>query len=392
MAVSMCPFMFAHRTNWNLAENRLTVALTKARATRHRIADLTVSNPTSCGLNYDTATTLNALTDVHAMLYSPDPKGLYSARQSVVKYYAALGVPIDLEQLFLNTGTSEAYSFIFRMLCNPGDELLIPTPSYPLFEFLADIHDIRLVRYPLLYDHGWQIDTNAFERGISSRTRGAVIVNPNNPTGNYANEDAIWLTRTCAQKEIALIADEVFFDYSLSPGPRYTFAAASEALTFVLSGISKICGLPQMKAAWTIVKGPQNLRKEAIGRLEVIADTYLSMNAPVQYALPAFLEQRYEFQRQLSYRVRTNLAELDRQLTFSKNCSRLKVEGGWNVVIRVPALRSDDDTAIELLESKNVYVHPGHFYDFPGDGYLVVSLIVPIDEFADGIMKLLSIF
>jgi alanine-synthesizing transaminase len=385
--------MFADRTNWDLTENRLTRALAKRRAAGCEIIDLSASNPTACGFHMNDQAILRAFADPAALGYTPDPRGMLSARAAVADYYSRLGARIETDEIFLTTGTSEAYSFLFRMLCNPGDEILIPTPSYPLFDFLAEIQDVRLVRYPLLYDHGWHIDFHMLERAIGSRTRAAIAVHPNNPTGHYAKRgDATRLAEICAQNELAVIADEVFYDFSFSDERPATFAKESNALTFVLSGLSKISGLPQMKAGWIVTNGPEDLKAHALARLEVIADTYLSMNAPVQCALPTLLAEREDFQRQLMARARENLAELDKQLTSHKDCGRLEVEGGWNAVIRVPAIRSDEDAAIDLLESRDVYVHPGHFYDFAGDGYMVVSLLVTQQEFAVGVARVLNFF
>jgi len=385
--------MFADRTNWNLDTNRLSEALARHRAIRRPLLDLTASNPTECGFDYDRPAIMRALSDADALDYKPDPKGLETARQAVAAYYAARSNEVSIENIFLTTSTSEAYSFVFRMLCNPGDELLIPSPSYPLFEFLADIQDVKLVRYPLVYDYHWQIDFHALEQAITSRTRGAIVVHPNNPTGHFCKpEDLTRLNEVCSARQMALIADEVFLDFVLTGAQPLSFATNTGALTFTMSGLSKISGLPQMKTAWLITTGPEHLRKQALARLEVIGDTYLSMNAPMQLATPVFLEQRRGFQKQLMTRVRRNLSELDRQLAGQKSCSRLRMEGGWNTVLRVPATRSDEELAIELLATRDVYAHPGHFYDFPSNGYLIVSLITPEPEFAKGIERLLSIF
>ncbi len=385
--------MFADRTNWNLEENRLTRALARRRAVGGAVLDLSASNPTACGFSFDEAAILRALANREALHYSPDPLGLPSARAAVRDYYASLGATIAPEEILLTTGTSEAYSFIFRALCDPGDEILIPTPSYPLFDFLAEIHDVRLLRYSLLYDHGWQIDFYSLERAIGPRTRAAIVVHPNNPTGHYAKAaEAAQLSEICARHDMALIADEVFYDFSFLPEPPASFAASSGALTFVLSGLSKICGMPQMKAGWIVAAGPPHAKENALARLEVIADTYLSMNAPTQCALPSLLGLRCDFQKQLMARAKKNLAGLDASLASHRNCSRLEIEGGWNAVLRVPAIRADEDAAIDLLESRDVYVHPGHFYDFPGDGHMVVSLIVPCEQFAEGISRVLSFF
>jgi aspartate/methionine/tyrosine aminotransferase len=291
-----------------------------------------------------------------------------------------------VEDIFLTTSTSEGYSYVFRTLCDPGDEVLIPSPSYPLFDFLAEIQDVKLVRYPLLYDHGWQIDFHALEQVITARTRAVIVVHPNNPTGHFTKpSEMARLNDVCSVRQMAIIADEVFLDFALDEESAASFAANSGTLTFTLSGLSKISGLPQMKLAWLVVSGPENLKRDAAGRLEVIADTYLSVNTPVQLAMPAFMEQRHSFQEQIRSRVRGNLKELDRFLSRQNACRRLVVEGGWYAVLRVPAVRSDEDLAIELLTSKNVCVHPGHFYDFQSDGFLVVSLITPGTVFSRGI-------
>ena len=388
--------MFADRTNWNLDANRLSEALARHRAEGKQLLDLTASNPTECGFHYDGEAILRAVSSPAALVYTPDPKGLETARRAVSAYYAARGDDVPTGDIFLTTSTSEAYSFVFRTLCDPGDEVLVPEPSYPLFGFLADIHDVRLARYPLVYEDGWQIDFHALEQAITPRTRGVIVVHPNNPTGHFTRpEEVTKLSEICSAREMVLIADEVFLDFALTEKRPGSFAANAGALTFTMSGLSKISGLPQMKAAWLVTSGPQPLKTQALARLEVIADTYLSMNAPVQLAIPVFLEQRHGFQKQLMARVRKNLTEFDRQLAAQKSCGRLKVEGGWYAVLREPARRggrSDEDLAIELLTSNGVYVHPGHFYDFPSDGYLIVSLITPEREFAEGARLLFSMF
>jgi len=395
--------MFSERTNWKLAQNRFTQALEEVRAGGAEIFDLTVSNPTRAGLRYDDAAILGALASPRALDYDPQPKGLLAAREVVAEYYGAgHGIrDLDPERIVLTTSTSEGYSFVFRLLCNAGDELLVPKPSYPLFEFLADLQDVRLVPYPLIYDHGWQMDFPSLERGVTERTRGVVVVHPNNPTGSFVSAGEMdSLNAFCRERGLAVIADEVFLDYGLDERgePQVdaaqhayaSFAGNYEVLTFTLSGVSKIAALPQMKVAWVVTSGPRELADAAMGRLEVIADTYLSMNAPVQWALPALLEQRKDIQRQLMERVRGNLAELDRQLAGQKACSRLNVEGGWYAVLRVPVTRPDEELAIGLVREKAVVVHPGHFYDFPGDGYLVLSLITAADEFKEGMRRVLA--
>jgi len=399
--------MFSDRTNWKLGLNRLTQAVEDVRTGGAKILDLTVSNPTRAGLVYDSQAILGALGSARALDYDPQSKGLLEARQAVAAYYRAEhGVRnLDAERIVLTTSTSEGYSFVFRLLCNAGDELLVPKPSYPLFEFLADLQDVKLVPYPLIYDHGWQMDFPSLEKAVTERTRGVVVVHPNNPTGSYVSaEELASLNAFCKAHRLALIVDEVFLDYGLDDNhrrasldrtaeggrPHMSFAENGDVLTFTLSGLSKISALPQMKVAWVVTSGPEVEVVEAMGRLEVIADTYLSMNAPIQWAVPALLPQREEIQRQLLSRVKANLAELDRQLAEQKACQRLMVDGGWYAVLRVPVTRSDEELAIELVRNKRVLLHPGHFYDFPSDGYLVLSLITPREEFDEGMKKVLA--
>src|SRR5580693_2881930 len=289
--------MFAERTNWNLAPNRLSEALAAHLAAGKRLYDLSASNPTEVGFSVNADALLNALQNPATLTYVPDPKGIVRARQAVAEYYADRGEQVSAEDVILTASTSEAYSFVFRALCNPGDELLVPAPSYPLFGFLAGIHDVVLAHYPLVYDHGWQIDFPSLEKAITPRTRGIIVVNPNNPTGHFVKpEELAALNEICSTRNMALIADEVFLDFphadsngrrepGKAPRPRTanggrpaSLAANSGALTFTMSGLSKIAGLPQMKAAWLITSGPETWKSKALERLEVVADTYLSMN------------------------------------------------------------------------------------------------------------------
>lgn len=385
--------MFSERTNWALAQNRLTLALEEVRATGTNILDLTVSNPTHVGLQYDTQAILQALSSPRALDYDPQPKGLLSAREAIVQYYRDdYGLPdLNPDQIILTTSTSEAYSFVFRLLCNPGDEVLVPKPSYPLFDFLADLQDVKLVPYELIYDHGWQIDFPSLAKAGTERSRALIVVNPNNPTGSCVQGEEVRLLNSfCRLHRLAVIADEVFLDYGLEKPAVSSFAANHDLLTFTLSGLSKISALPQMKVAWIATSGPPNETAMATERLEVIADTYLSMNAPMQWAIPVLLAERKRIQPQLLQRIQSNLAELDRQLASHPSCTRLQVQGGWNVVLRVPVTRSDEELAIAVLREKSVLVHPGHFYDFAADGYLVLSLITPAQEFTAGVSALLS--
>ncbi|HZR28445.1 MAG TPA: pyridoxal phosphate-dependent aminotransferase [Terriglobales bacterium] len=386
--------MFAQRTQWNLTVNRFSQALEEHRAAKRELLDLSASNPTAVGLNMDVEQILGAFQEPRVLEYHPDPKGMLLAREAVAEYYKQRDggkSALDLERIILTTSTSEGYSFIFRLLCNPGDEILAPQPSYPLFEFLADLQDVRLVPYRLFYDHGWHVDWSSVDSAVSARTRAMIVVHPNNPTGSYVSQREFeTLNALCSQRKLALIADEVFFDYAHAPGAKVSFAHNQAALTFTLSGISKISCLPQMKLAWIVASGPSELVHEAGRRLEVIADTYLSMNAVVQLAAPVLMEQRKHVQPQLMERLHENLRELDAQIAQHSMIGRLQIEAGWYAILRVPAVRSDEDLAIQLLQSRSVLAHPGHFYDFPGEGHLVLSLITPQPEFTEGVRRILT--
>jgi alanine-synthesizing transaminase len=385
--------MFSQRTNWRLSPNALTRVIEQARASGRTILHLTVSNPTEAGVRPDREIVLAALANPEAMHYDPQPRGLLEARQAVSRYYReSHEVDLSPERLILTTSTSEAYSYVFRLLCNPGDEVLVPKPSYPLFEFLADLADVKLVPYPLLYDHGWQIDLDSLYKAATVRSRAVILVHPNNPTGSFVSAaEGAALNAFCRDRGLALIVDEVFLDYSHDGVPRRSFVTNTDALTFTLSGVSKISALPQMKLAWVATSGPEEIVAEAGARLEIIADTFLSMNAPVQLAAPVLLDQRKQIQPILRDRLRVNLAELDRQLAGRPSCARLIVEGGWYVALRVPAIESDEDLAIGLLRKASVGVHPGHFYDFPNEGHLVLSLITEPADFREGLARLLQV-
>lgn len=377
---------FSRRTNWNTEENDLSRAHRLRVEAGLPIADLTVSNPTRCGFQYD-ANIVASLADGRALDYDPQPKGLLAARKAVCRYYEEHGVRLDPGQVLLTTSTSEAYSYLFRLLCDPGSEVLVPQPGYPLFDFLADLDDVRVKPAPLVYDHGWQIDAEGFRRAISTDARAIVLVHPNNPTGHFTKPwEAQELGRLCAEFDLSLIVDEVFLDYQFR-GAAESFAAGLEGVSvYVVSGLSKIAGLPQMKAAWIAATGPE--RVQAMDRLEVIADTFLSMNTPVQWALPGWLGGRVAIQMQIRARVAANLAELDRQLSGHEELRRLEVEGGWYAVLRIPALQPDEVTVRELLEH-GVWVHPGCFFGMEDSGWLVLSLLGPENEFGTGVTRLI---
>ena len=380
---------FSERTNWNTEESELARAHRLRAEAGEPIADLTASNPTRCGFAYDPQL-LAALTDPEALDYDPQPRGLLRARQAVCDYYASHRVSLKPEQITLTTSTSEAYSFLFRLLCDAGSEILVPQPGYPLFDFLAVLDDVRIKPVPFVYDHGWQIDPESFRRAITPLTRAIVLVHPNNPTGHFTKPwEAKELAQICREFDLALIVDEVFLDYEFPgsfSGKPVSFAAGIEGVpVFVVSGLSKIAGLPQMKAAWIVAAGPE--AEAALERLEVIADTFLSMNAPVQCALTAWLKGREAIQQQIRGRTAANLAELDRQLSRLPEVSRLEVEGGWYAILRIPALQPDERTVLALLE-RGVWVHPGYFFGMPPSGWLVVSLLGPVAEFKRGVSGL----
>jgi aspartate/methionine/tyrosine aminotransferase len=379
---------FSKRTDWNAEESDL------ARAHRERlqagppIADLTASNPTRCGFSYP-ANLLEALTDPRGLDYDPQPSGLLAARQAVCEYYASHGVALDPAQLVLTTSTSEAYSFLFRLLCNPGSEIVILQPGYPLFDFLAALDDVELKPVGMIYENGWQIDPAAIRLAISERTRAIALVHPNNPTGHFTKPwEADELAKLCREFHLSLIVDEVFLDYGIGASASSFAAGIEEVPVFVVSGLSKIAGLPQMKAAWIAVIGPQ---QKAVPRLEIIADTFLSMNAPVQWALPKWLAGRHKIQEQIRTRIKANLALLDGHLAEVPEVQRLWVEGGWYAVLRFPALQPDERTALALLE-RGVWLHPGYFFGLPESGWLVSSLLAQELEFSTGVTSLINYF
>jgi alanine-synthesizing transaminase len=363
-------------------ENRFAEAIRLARAEGRDLVDLTVSNPTVCGFQYDAEKILAPLSDPKAFLYEPDPRGTRSAREAVARYYADHGAEVDPDSLILTTSTSEGYGYLFRLLCDAGDEVLVAQPSYPLFDFLADLEDVRLRPYPLFYDYGWWIDFAELERRIGPRTRAIILVHPNNPTGHGTGEkERRRLEEICARYGLALVVDEVFLDYPLDGNRLETFARGAHPIpTFLLSGLSKIAGLPQMKVGWIATFGPEEERYAALSRLEVIGDTFLSMNAPGQSALPEWLGQRVEIQQQILKRISLNI-----RLVGGYGIDLLKTEAGWSGVIRLPRIGI---TADDLLEREGVIVHPGKFYGMAEPERIVVSLIVPPDLVSDGIARI----
>jgi alanine-synthesizing transaminase len=388
---------FAARTDWAEEETAWSRALEARRRTGLPITDLTASNPTNCGFAY-AADLLADLSGEQARLYDPDPRGMLRAREAVCDYYRDHGAHTTAKQIVLTTSTSEGYSWLFRLLCDPGDGVLIAQPSYPLFDLLATIDDVRLAPYSLLFDptgsHGWSLDLFALRQQITPRTRAIVVVHPNNPTGHYTSAaECAALMALCREHGLALIVDEVFLDYAF-PGHEAavrSFAAGEHgALTFVLSGLSKIAALPQMKASWIVCAGPEQERREAMRRLEIIADTFLSMNAPVQHALPGWLIGRHTIQRQIRERVQQNLRVLDEAIAQEHGLERLACEGGWYATLRIPPGEDDEATAVRLLEKRGLAVHPGGFFGFRERNRLVLSLLPQPAVFGTGVAALVE--
>ena len=338
-----------------------------------------------CGFVYDTERILGALGSAGAMTYDPDPRGMRTAREAVAGYYADHAAEVHPDGIVLTTSTSEGYGYLFRLLCDAGDEVLVAQPSYPLFDFFGDLEDVRLRPYPLFYDYGWWIDFAELERRIGARTKAIVVVHPNNPTGHATGrEERRRLEEICARHGLVLIVDEVFLDYPMGEAVLESFAAGPHPmLTFVLSGMSKIAGLPQMKVGWMVGLGPEGVRREAMERLEVVADTFLSMSAPVQLALPVWLAGRQQVQEQILSRVRENL-----RLVGSGGLEALRVEAGWSAILRLPVRGGHESVAEELLRDEEVVVHPGSFYGIGEAGRAVVSLLGATGDFAEGVQRI----
>ena len=375
--------MFSSRLQWDLRPNRLSVLLDARRRAGAPILDLTESNPTRAGFLYPGPQILEAICDPRSLMYEPLPAGSAEARAAVASYYRARGHEVAPERILITASTSESYAWLFKLLADPGDEVLVPRPSYPLFEFLAALESVRLVQYPLVYDGSWSMDFEALERSLNPRTRAIVLVNPNNPTGSFLKRSE--LARLVALG-IPLISDEVFADYVFEPDPARvpTLVDVEAPLTFCLSGLSKISGLPQMKLGWMVARGP------AVERLELIADTYLSVSAPMQNALPRLLQTGAAVQQQIARRTASNLEFLRQALGAGSVCQVLDLEGGWYATLRIPRTRSEEQWTLDLLERDNVLVQPGFFYDFDSEAYLVLSLLTPPEAFREGVARLLT--
>jgi len=384
--------MFSGRTRWDRTVNRLAALVERKRAAGREILDLTEANPTRVGLEAP-PDVLALLADPGARRYEPDPRGLEAARQAIAADYARRGVDLDPARLVLTASTSEAYAFLFKLLCDPGDEVLVPRPSYPLFDYLAGLESIEVKPYPLVYDGGWRIDRAALGEAAGRRTRAIVLVSPHNPTGSFVtDEEAAAVQDLAAERGLAIVADEVFADYPWSAGGGGpSLARDGRALAFALGGLSKSCGLPQLKLAWTAVSGPAPLREEALGRLELLADTYLSVSTPVQRAAPALLARASELRAPIAARVAANLDGLRRLLEGGRPASLLRGEGGWSAVLRIPATASEEERVLALLDEHDVLAHPGYFFDFPREAYLVLSLLPRPGDFTEAVSRILRV-
>jgi alanine-synthesizing transaminase len=381
--------VFSARFHWDFRPNRVSEATAAKRLAGARILDLTESNPTRACLRYP-AEIARAFDDPRTLLYEPAPAGLAQARQAVAAYYAARGHAVDGGRILLTASTSEAYGYLFKLLCNPGDRVLVPRPSYPLFEFLADMESVEVGQYGLAYHAGWEIDPDAVAAAMTERTCAVVLVNPNNPTGSYVKRSELEaLVRMCAERGAALISDEVFSDYWFQPDDSRvsTLAGVTECLAFSMSGLSKIAGLPQMKLGWIVASGPEGVRRAAMERLEWIADTYLSVSTPVQWAAAKLMDAGMAVQEQIRERTRANLAAA-REMLAGSAAGVLAVEGGWYVTVRVPQVRSEEEWTLALLNERDVLVQPGYFFDFESEAFLVASLLTPPEVFGEGMARI----
>jgi alanine-synthesizing transaminase len=380
--------MFSSRLEWRHSANAIGILRNQMSAAGQNYADLTLSNPTRAGIEYPANLLDGAFDDPGILTYEPEALGLPTARQQIAHLEQ-----VDPSHIAITASTSEAYAWLFKLLANPGDEILTPAPSYPLFDFLAALESVQVRHYPLHYDHGWFIDMAELEAQVTARTRAIVLVNPNNPTGSYVKDAELSvLRRVCRRHNIAIISDEVFSTYQLQQDAHQvtSLKGVEDVLTFCLSGLSKLAGLPQMKLGWVVTAGPQGLAVEALKNLELIADTYLSVGAPVQYALPALLRAREPVQQAILARVKQNLRTLEQALSGAPVASLLQVEGGWSAIVRVPQVRSEEQWVLHLLRNYQVLVQPGYFYDFENEAYLVVSLLPAPALFSDGVNRIVE--
>jgi alanine-synthesizing transaminase len=381
--------MYSERSAVLRHPNALTVALDRARDGGRTVLDLTVSNPTRAGFSYPESRIVAALGSSRSLVYAPHPFGLPESRAAVAATYAEAGIPLDPSHVVLTASTSEAYAFLFKLLCDPGDEVLIPQPSYPLFELIARLEGVKLAPYPLSYDGAWHVDHTAIEHALTPRTRAIFIVSPNNPTGSFVTDAEL---AAMARTGLPLVSDEVFAPFVLDGGAdRPSILATRESeLVFALNGLSKMAALPQMKLGWIAVGGTNAAKvDEALGRLELIADAFLSVGAPVQHAVGELLATRHVVQDGIQSRLRANLETL-RSIVAGTAVTVLDVEGGWYATLRVPRTRAEEAWSLVFLEEDGVYVHPGHFFDFADEAYVVVSLLTEETTLAEGARRIVA--
>jgi alanine-synthesizing transaminase len=383
--------MFSSRTDWNLTPNALSQLLAEKRKRGEQILDLTESNPTRCNFSYNPEL-LQALSSERTFQYEPDPHGLLSARKAIAEYYHQRATPVDPSNLFLTASTSEAYSYLFRLLCNPGESVLVPKPSYPLFDYLCTLNDVEVRHYRLTYDDEWCMDFDSVRAAIDTSTKALLVVHPNNPTGSFVkNREKEEILGLVQRHSMALIADEVFAEYSLteSEGRHESFASEGRSLVFTLNGISKLLGMPQMKLGWITVSGESGIVRNAMDRLEIICDTYLSTGTPIQRALPSFLDNGRRITDQIRRRIKANYDSL-RSMTAQSSVSLFNAEGGWNVIVQFPRIMSDEEWALLILKECNVLLHPGHFFEIEQEACFVMSLLPQESVFSNGIRRVLE--
>ncbi len=386
--------MFSKRTSWSLEKNPLTHLYEDLKSQGCDILDLTVSNPTKCHIDYPEEKILNPLLNKENILYQPVSSGLVSARESVSSIYEEVGISIDPSCVILTSSTSEAYSFLFRLLLDEGDHILLPRPSYPLFEFLANLNDVNADFYSLTYDQNWKIDFKKLEALIGEKTRAIVLVNPNNPTGSFVSaEELEEINKICKKHNISIICDEVFFDYDFQSSGcgGDSLVHNQEVLTFVLGGLSKALGLPQMKLSWILTSGPNQQVDEALGRLEIICDTYLSVSTPSQNALSDWLSLKTDMQKRIKSRLESNLLTFNKILHERKDLLEMRnPQGGWYAIAKILRNVEEEKLVYDLLKEKHVFIHPGYFFDFEDEPYFVFSLLTSPEIFSEGLQRIIS--
>ncbi len=380
-------YRYSRRLAWDGQLNSITRLVTEKRANGERLIDLTVSNPTQVVPAYPHEAIRRAYGELPDFLYEPDPLGYPAARDAIAGYYRKRHIEVCADRLLVTASTSEAYSLLFKLFCDPDDEVLVPVPSYPLFEYLAGAECVHTIPYRLAYDGDWYIDFDDLESRISPRTRAIVVVNPNNPTGSYLKRpESVRLLETAAERKLVCISDEVFCDYPLdrTEDSVDSLIGSDIALSFSMSGLSKAAGMPQMKLGWIAINGPEGDWTRARSRLELLSDSFLSVGTPVQRALPALLEIGTGIRQALQARIRTNLDWIVSALADTAG-SVLPVGGGWSAIIQLPQIQSEESWVISLLDEENVLVQPGYFFDMASEAYVVISLITTPELFQEGV-------